>query len=193
MLKPKVLLSILALTLTAIAINGSTTSNRVFAASNEQSQTTNPVSYEEILAFQTRVIPMLEDFFQNKKYAALIPATTDYYFHNDHPQGPKIAFVTKKGNEPKIHELRKALERKFGPDVVFESSSYSAPELAAYAKQVEKYLPTIYKGPWSVSYSITSSRIFVGANLTSRQIYLLLQKFDADRLNIQLNFHPALT
>ncbi len=193
MLKPKVFLSILALTLTAIAINGSTTSNRVFAASNEQSQATNQVSYQEILAFQVRVIPMLEDFFKNKKYAALIPATTDYYFYNDHPQGPKIAFVTKKGNEPKIRELRKALERKFGPDVVFESSNYSVPELAAYAKQVEKYLPTIYEGPWSVSYSITSSRIFVDANLTSRQIYLLLQKFDADRLNIQLNFHPALT
>jgi len=193
MLKPKVFLSLLALSLTAIAATGSTTENIAFAAPDESLSAAAPAGYDEILDFQSRVIPMLEDFFRNKKYAALIPATTDYYFNNDHPQGPKIAFVTKKGNEPKIRDLRKALERKFGTDVVFESSDYTVPELAAYAKKVEKYLPAIYDGPWSVSYSINSSRIFVDANLTSRQIYLLLQKFDAKRLDIQLNFHPALT
>jgi len=193
MLKPKVLLSLLALSLTAIAANGSTTENIAFAAPDESLSVASTTGYDEILDFQSRVIPMLEDFFRNKKYAALIPATTDYYFNNDHPQGPKIAFVTKKGNEPKIRDLRKALERKFGTDVVFESSGYTVPELAAYAKKVEKHLPTIYDGPWSVSYSINSSRIFVDANLTSRQIYLLLQKFDAKRLDIQLDFHPALT
>lgn len=193
MFKTKVFLSTLALSLVAIAANGSTNPNIALATSGKLPEASAPASYDEILAFQVRVIPILEDFFQNKQYAALIPATTDYYFNNDHPEGPKIAFVTKKGNEPKIRNLRKALERKFGTDVVFESSKYTIPELAAYAKKVEKYLPTIYDGPWSVSYSITSSRIFVDANLTSRQIYLLLQKFDADRLNIQLNFHPALT
>lgn len=193
MFKSKVILSILALSLTTIATNRSTTESVVLAAYNENLPAAAPASYDEVLAFQIRIIPMLEDFFQNKQYAALIPATTDYYFNNDHPEGPKIAFVTKKGNEPKIRNLRKALERKFGTDVVFESSKYTVPELAAYAKKVEKYLPTIYDGPWSVSYSINSPRIFVDANLTSRQIYLLLRKFDADRLNIQLNFHPALT
>ncbi|MDO3412413.1 hypothetical protein QWJ34_21795 [Saccharibacillus sp. CPCC 101409] len=145
------------------------------------------------LAFQIRAIPMLEDFFADHRYSALIPAKTDYYFDNDHPDGPKIAFVTKKGNEPDIRELRQALEQRFGRDVVFQTSAYSEPELAAFCKEVADYVDEIHDGPYSAGYSIDNPRIEIDGPFTDEQARMLIDKFGEDRLEIEIGSGPVKT
>lgn len=148
-------------------ISGANTVEKVYAEEYfTHSESLAKANGSPSLAFQIRVIPILEDLFASRRYTRFLGRHTDYYFDNDNL---KVIFITKRGHKSSITELRQVLEQRLKSEVGFAASDYSGPDLARLEKEVNEYIREIYTGAYSVSYAINSPKIEIVSQLTDSQ------------------------